>query len=741
MVNISYRYNAAGTYVAIWAGKSVRKNGKVSKPNQIYLGRVINKEKNIFWTKKRGFYTFDPETQTFGEPNVADIPDSEFKTDRRTKQNPVIVDFGDSFFLNSLIEGIGYDEVLKAIPYQNRDTLKAMIFFYTLAGEANVHAQSWYHQNYVKYLFPQANISSQRISDLLRAIGTPEVRRAFTHAHIKFLMETTDEELCVLIDSTGLPNKCDIPDTRISAHGNEVNQEFRLVAVVQKKTSLPIYYESIAGNIVDISTLERTIRMLAKHDCNVEYCIGDAGYCCPSVMERLVLSGIEFMTRLNPSYSMFKKALTTYFEEMMKPEHSVRYRDRIVQVLKVPSVIGTDKDTGEEKSGFIYLCRDMQSYYSKSDHLMKSKKFASMTSEEYRKACDRLGVFAIVSTRDLAPDDVLPEYYIRQGIEQYFDFGKNYAKFLPVREHSMETISGHLLLSFIATFLITTIRNRLNILDTRYVGVPAKIVEKLTGNEEVMKVIDDHGMKYYVQQDPLLSVLKESPASLFFELRGQKADVFQNELIPSIPVRQAVDYYAAFNLESPFYVQREGLELKPVYKNQKKKLTKALAFSQKPTITDSDIESKREIVIMKAPDKEEKTIEEKPTRGPGRPKGSKNKKTLEREAEMKRLGIVAPPKRQRGRPKGSKNKKTLEREKLQKERETETKQTSILLNTPDKAEKTAEGESIQDTERSKGLKNKQTLKSEAEITHSRIVAPPKKQHNCLKNSKNEKTLE
>ena len=57
------------------------------------------------------------------------------------------------------------------------------------------------------------------------------------------------------------------------------------------------------------------------------------------------------------------------------------------------------------------------------------------------------------------------------------------------------------------------------------------------------------------------------------------------------------------------------------------------------------------------------------------------------------------------------------------------------------AEKTAERESIQDTERSKGLKNKQTLKSEAEITHSRIVAPPKKQHNCLKNSKNEKTLE
>jgi len=48
--------------------------------------------------------------------------------------------------------------------------------------------------------------------------------------------------------------------------------------------------------------------------------------------------------------------------------------------------------------------------------------------------------------------------------------------------------------------------------------------------------------------------------------------------------------------------------------------------------------------------------EAKPKRGAGRPKGSKNKKTLEREAEYRaRAGLE--PKRGRGRPKGSKNKK------------------------------------------------------------------------------------
>lgn len=44
--------------------------------------------------------------------------------------------------------------------------------------------------------------------------------------------------------------------------------------------------------------------------------------------------------------------------------------------------------------------------------------------------------------------------------------------------------------------------------------------------------------------------------------------------------------------------------------------------------------------------------------GRGRPKGSKNKKTLEREAMEASLAI--PVKRGRGRPKGAKNKKTSE---------------------------------------------------------------------------------
>ena len=69
----------------------------------------------------------------------------------------------------------------------------------------------------------------------------------------------------------------------------------------------------------------------------------------------------------------------------------------------------------------------------------------------------------------------------------------------------------------------------------------------------------------------------------------------------------------------------------------------------------------RERLVAEAVAKGEIPAEEV-KRKPGRPKGSKNKKTLEREARERAQLEQAGQKRGRGRPKGSKNKRTLERE-------------------------------------------------------------------------------
>ena len=672
MPNISYIHNG-GILYAKWPGKSVRQDGKVRKIGQIYLGKVQDRDKNIFWTRERGFYTFDPETQKFGEPDAALIPPASEEVDKRKRQAPVIVDFGDACFLDQLVRGLGYDVVIDAIPYQNRDTLYALIAYYTLEQKANVHAEGWLKHSYASFLYPKANFSSQRISEMLSHIGRPEIKRAFLLAHIKYVLSSTAEDVYVIIDSTGMENKCSLPITRISRHANDVKLEFRIIAIVQKSTGLPLYYECIEGNIVDITTIERSIETLARYNCKVKYLIGDAGYNCPKVVEKLVLSGIEFMSRLSPLFKIYKDVYTQHCSELDNEKNIVRFNNRLVSIIKVQTTIAVVKETNKEINGYIYLCKDIERHKSLGSALLSSIKADKMKTDELLEVQKRFGIFEIVSTRNLTPEEVLPEYYIRQSIEQYFDFGKQYANFLPVRQHNIQTLNGHMLVAFIASFFTMLIKKRLNLLDLKYAQLPRALIKEIRADKNRIKSLNDSDI--FIIQDKFLDIFKESPATLFYQLRWQKADIYDDIILPTIPTKQANNFYQSFGLSSPFKIYRKQDNLKPYYKIEPKGLTRELVFAERPTITDEIIEENRE----KKKQSECKNKEVCKKTGRGRIHGSKNFKTIERQKLLSLLFKIyqkkggtlqefnestAKKNTKKGRPKGSPNKKTTLRQTL-----------------------------------------------------------------------------
>ena len=146
--------------------------------------------------------------------------------------------------------------------------------------------------------------------------------------------------------------------------------------------------------------------------------------------------------------------------------------------------------------------------------------------------------------------------------------------------------------------------------------------------------------------------LRLKEANLFFGsrlacLRNQKCIIYANRIVTDVPQKEANDSYKALGIICPaeipvrdggiVYTPPESGSLPPEKKKRRKKKQDPTTTAKEPTI--------------KVPGKR------------GRRKGSKNKKTLEREALLAAQGIV-PVKRKRGRPSGSKNKKTLEREAL-----------------------------------------------------------------------------
>ena len=91
----------------------------------------------------------------------------------------------------------------------------------------------------------------------------------------------------------------------------------------------------------------------------------------------------------------------------------------------------------------------------------------------------------------------------------------------------------------------------------------------------------------------MLDIFDESPATLFHELLGQKADVFQSRIILSCPVKKANDFYIAFGMKSLLQVLRKGEKITPEFDKESNKITKALVFSQRPRVTDEEVAAKR----------------------------------------------------------------------------------------------------------------------------------------------------
>jgi len=86
--------------------------------------------------------------------------------------------------------------------------------YYVLCNLANCHAGDWWNGNYVRILYPDANLSRQRISDMLLSIGDEGVYRDFFKEYVK-LLARREEVTDILIAGTGLPDSIHFPLTAI----------------------------------------------------------------------------------------------------------------------------------------------------------------------------------------------------------------------------------------------------------------------------------------------------------------------------------------------------------------------------------------------------------------------------------------------------------------------------------------------------------------------------------------------
>jgi transposase len=331
------------------------------------------------------------------------------------------------------------------------DTVLALVCYRLIESGGMNMVEEWYNGNYARICFPNANLSSQRISEVLRKIGEESLWRKF----FKLYTQSVYSNNGVIIDSTGLPNDIDISLTALGHHGSTVEKEIRMIMVVDRASGEPLYFRYVAGNIVDVSTLKTTMSELIALNINANYALLDAGYCSESNIVALYQSQISFLMRVPAGRLIYKESVEKALPTLENIQNGVLYGERILYVQREKIKLYG------EYIGYVYVCLDVKKKADDVTRIMKDAINNNENPETTKTKLKTAGIFALLSPDEIAKEEILKLYYLRQSAEQIFEISKSYADILPLRVQKEETLRGILMLNFLAVAIFKSLDKQL----------------------------------------------------------------------------------------------------------------------------------------------------------------------------------------------------------------------------------------------------------------------------------------
>lgn len=128
------------------------------------------------------------------------LDENEYASVSAKPASSLILNFGDAWFLHQYMLNSGLSKCIKTVHCSHKDTVFAQVQFYILNQLSLCHARDWYEHSYASILYPQASLTSQRISEQLTQIGSEESYRSFFNSYIDYMTKHDEDISNILID-------------------------------------------------------------------------------------------------------------------------------------------------------------------------------------------------------------------------------------------------------------------------------------------------------------------------------------------------------------------------------------------------------------------------------------------------------------------------------------------------------------------------------------------------------------
>lgn len=432
------------------------------------LGKVLflseNKRLGIFMSPTRGLIGYDADSDAF-----FDVSNNDPRlTKNLPSKEPVIhTVFGDSYLLLRFLEKEGLLSVLRSV-FQTKPDFQRLIghiFHSLLKDGSKINARDFIDKSYLSYLLDKVNFETLKSDTaFFTKMGEDQARMAFFQSHVRHMRHTFPNfgRGCY-VDSTPLPNAVhNNPFNALCSHGVKggTSVQTRLVLVLDEETGLPVWYDLVAGNILDLSTTMNVINDVAVSlDIEIHSLVLDAGYVSRELIQAFHIGTPKTIIGRMPARRGFP------FKQLYWDVKPLISRGKYAFVRNEHTYFGKRKEiTIFDQPIFAYV------YVDQDNALDGLRAYIRENEEEYQSLKDKdkdwltvkNGFFVLLSNKEVSPQELLTEYFERTQIETVFKAAKTYLQLLPLSKWSETTIRGKILQDLISTIILLQLRKRID---------------------------------------------------------------------------------------------------------------------------------------------------------------------------------------------------------------------------------------------------------------------------------------
>lgn len=492
------------------------------------LGKIIflsdDKKCGLFMSPTRGFVEYNSHSDVFtpinrNDPRIESLPGVYPQTEIHTV-------FGDAYLLLQFLKNCGLLSILRHVFLKKEDLERVLahVIHGIMRNGSKITCDNFIEKSFASYILDDIPISSLRTdSAFFSMMGNDSIKMDFFKNFIVAMRkEVPSFGTGCYVDSTPLPNDIsDNPFDALCCHGvSSSSMQMRLVLVLDEDTGLPVWYDIIPGNVLDLSTIMNVLDDVGDNlDITIESLVLDAGYASRELIRAFhtgtkktivcrmpARKGYPFKTLYDQIRPLIGKGKYAF----VRDKHTYFGHKKHIELFGYPI--------------YAYVFVDKQNALQRfRDYLIEhQKEFNTMKNSEKDWCTVKFGYFVLLSNLDMKPSELLNTYFARIAIESVFKSSKEYLGLLPLRKWTDQTVRGKILHDIINTIALLNMRKKF--LDS---GIS---LNEISGKTQSLMCHRDNNGRVHIETP-------NKKTKEYYELMGisvpsmVRIDQFKNELL------------------------------------------------------------------------------------------------------------------------------------------------------------------------------------------------------------------